>query len=144
MKKLFIASAMSCALAATTVSAGSYADPIIEAPVIVEEAESSSSGALIPILLFVVIAAALASNSGGAAGGGGASDVRLKTDIHQVGVTAHNLPLYHFKYIGSSQVYEGVMAQDVARVMPEAVLPFVFGYMAVDYDMLGIEMRKVQ
>jgi hypothetical protein len=38
------------------------ADPIIEAPVIVEEAVSSSAGALLPIFLLVLVAAAVASD----------------------------------------------------------------------------------
>jgi hypothetical protein len=49
------------------------------------------------------------------------SDSRLKTDIRQVGTTAHDLPLYTFRYIGDDGHYEGVMAQDVLKVMPEAV-----------------------
>ena len=49
------------------------------------------------------------------------SDIRLKTDIRQVGTTAHDLPLYAFRYIGNDDQYEGVMAQDVLKVMPSAV-----------------------
>ena len=71
------------------------------------------------------------------------SDIRLKTDIHQVGTTAHNLPLYTFRYIGKDGQYEGVMAQDVLRVMPIAVSVGEDGYYRVNYDMLGIEMRRL-
>ena len=60
MKKLVLAAAL--AGAASHASAGSLADPIIEAPVIVEEATSSSSGIIIPIILLVIVAAAIASN----------------------------------------------------------------------------------
>jgi hypothetical protein len=41
--------------------------------------------------------------------------------MRQVGTTAHNLPLYKFRYIGKDEHYEGVMAQDVLKVMPAAV-----------------------
>ncbi|KIN74398.1 hypothetical protein [Sulfitobacter guttiformis] len=58
MKKLVLAAAMS--VAASSAFAGSLADPIIEAPVIVEEASSSSAGILVPLLLVVLVAAALA------------------------------------------------------------------------------------
>jgi hypothetical protein len=71
------------------------------------------------------------------------SDIRLKTDIRQVGTTAHNLPLYAFRYIGKDGRYEGVMAQDVLKVMPIAVSVGEDGYYRVNYDMLGIEMRRL-
>jgi hypothetical protein len=58
MKKLVLAAAMT--VAASSAFAGSLADPIIEAPVIVEEASSSSAGVLVPILILVLVAAALA------------------------------------------------------------------------------------
>jgi hypothetical protein len=75
--------------------------------------------------------------------GPGASDIRLKTDIRQVGTTAHNLPLYTFRYIGKDGQYEGVMAQDVLKVMPRAVIVDEDGYYRVDYNMLGIQMRRL-
>jgi hypothetical protein len=56
------------------------------------------------------------------------SDIRLKTDIRQIGTTAHNLPLYSFRYIGKDDHYEGVMAQDVLEVMPSAVSVGEDGY----------------
>jgi len=71
------------------------------------------------------------------------SDIRLKTDIQQVGTTTHNLPLYTFRYIGRDGQYEGVMAQDVLKVMPRAVIVDEDGYYRVDYNMLGIEMRRL-
>lgn len=58
MKKLVLAAAF--AGAASTAMAGSYAEPVIEAPVIVEETTSSSAGILIPLLVLAVIAAAVA------------------------------------------------------------------------------------
>ena len=72
------------------------------------------------------------------------SDIRLKTDIRQVGIIAHNLPLYTFRYIGKDDRYEGVMAQDVLKVMPIAVSVAEDGYYRVNYDMLGIEMRRLK
>lgn len=58
MKKIVLAAAMT--VAASSAFAGSLADPIIEAPVVVEEATSSSAGVLVPILILVLVAAALA------------------------------------------------------------------------------------
>jgi hypothetical protein len=76
-------------------------------------------------------------------GGGNASDRRLKADIELLGETHNGLPWYRFRYIGSSEIYEGVMAQDVQQVYPDAVVTDSRGYMAVDYQMLGLEMRRV-
>ena len=56
MKKLVLAAALTAA--ASTAHAGSMADPVIEAPVIVEEAAGSSAGGIwIPLLLLAAIAA---------------------------------------------------------------------------------------
>ncbi|RFP90764.1 hypothetical protein DZK27_00310 [Rhodobacteraceae bacterium 63075] len=63
MKKLVIASAF--VAAASTASAGSMADPVIEAPVIVEETAGSSGGMIIPLILFVALAIAVGSSSSG-------------------------------------------------------------------------------
>jgi hypothetical protein len=49
------------------------------------------------------------------------SDIRLKEHVEQIGRTKHDLPLYRFHYKGGSEEYSGVMAQDVLKVMPEAV-----------------------
>lgn len=58
MKKLVLAAAF--AGAASAGFAGSVADPIIEAPVVVEEASGSSSGILVPLILLAVVLAAVA------------------------------------------------------------------------------------
>jgi hypothetical protein len=71
------------------------------------------------------------------------SDTRLKTDIVRVGKTVYGLPLYNFKYIGRTEIYEGVMAQDVLKVMPSAVVRGADGYYRVKYKDLGVQMRRV-
>lgn len=60
MKKLVLAAAL--AGAASTASAGNIQEPIVEAPVIVEETQGSSSGIILPLVLLVLVAAAVASN----------------------------------------------------------------------------------
>ena len=57
MKKLVLAAALTAV--ATTSFAGSYSEPVIEAPVIIEEADSSSTGVLLPLLLLALVAAAV-------------------------------------------------------------------------------------
>ena len=59
MKKLVLAAALTAA--ASTAFAGSIADPIIEAPVIVEETQSSSSGIILPLILLAIVGVAVAA-----------------------------------------------------------------------------------
>ena len=73
-----------------------------------------------------------------------ASDMRLKKDIIRVGTTRYQLPLYDFSYIHQPGRFEGVMAQDVLKVMPEAVTIDADGFYRVNYTMLGIEMKRLQ
>lgn len=58
MKKLVLAAAF--VGAASAGFAGSVADPVIEAPVVVEEANGSSSGIVVPLILLAVVLAAVA------------------------------------------------------------------------------------
>lgn len=70
------------------------------------------------------------------------SDERLKTDVVKVGeINGHNI--YQFKYIAEpNRTFEGVIAQEVLETDPHAVRN-VDGYLAVDYDALGLTMREV-
>ena len=72
------------------------------------------------------------------------SDIRLKKNIVRVGTTLYQLPLYDFSYIDQPGRFEGVMAQDVLKVMPEAVSIGADGFYRVNYTMLGIEMKRLQ
>ncbi|QBF34111.1 hypothetical protein [Thalassococcus sp. S3] len=60
MKKLVLAAAF--AGAASTAFAGNIVEPVVEAPVIVEETTGSSQGILLPLLLLVLVAAAVAAD----------------------------------------------------------------------------------
>jgi hypothetical protein len=71
------------------------------------------------------------------------SDRRLKTIIGCVGTTTYGLPVYRFNYLGRPGIFEGVMAQDVLKVMPSAVRRNAAGFYSVNYAMLGISMRQV-
>lgn len=70
-----------------------------------------------------------------------ASDANLKEAIVPAGVE-NGYPIYEFNYIGDDRRYVGVMAQDVEKIMPEAVI-IKDGYKAVDYDMIGVKFREV-
>ncbi len=89
----------------------------------------------------------LVSHGNGGRGGGGGntySDIRLKHDLQLVGTTVYGLPLYDFEYNGQQGTYEGVMAQDVLKVMPEAVTSGADGYYRVNYKMLGLKLKRIQ
>ena len=64
------------------------------------------------------------------------SDRRLKRDIERIGTRPDGLGVYAFRYLWSPLRHVGVMAQEVLKVKPEAVLTTPSGFMAVDYGML--------
>jgi uncharacterized caspase-like protein len=66
------------------------------------------------------------------------SDIRLKRDIVALGRTADGLQLYRYRYIGDDVFYVGVMAQEVAERVPDAVTRGADGYLRVDYGKLGL------
>ena len=73
-----------------------------------------------------------------------ASDRRLKENIIAVGEYPEiDLTKYQFNYIGDDRVFEGVMADEVMELYPQAVIEMDNGYFAVDYESLGIQMEEV-
>ena len=90
---------------------------------------------------------------GGALGGAasiytafGGSDRRIKENIDLVGVDeVTELNLYEFNYKGdTSRRFRGVMADEVLITHPEAVYDTDLGFMAVKYNLLGIEFEEVR
>jgi hypothetical protein len=61
------------------------------------------------------------------------SDERLKKDIKRVGELSNGIGIYVFTYIGEEQPQLGCIAQDVAKIMPDAVMQMTNGYYAVNY-----------
>jgi hypothetical protein len=61
------------------------------------------------------------------------SDERLKHDINEVGKTHDGQPIYTFKYNGDNTTHMGLMAQDVEKKHPEAVVQDG-AYKRVNYD----------
>ncbi|MFG0674253.1 MULTISPECIES: tail fiber domain-containing protein [Delftia] len=74
------------------------------------------------------------------------SDRRLKTSVVRIGVDGSTgLPLYEFAYTAEpDRRYVGVMADEVQKRFPDAVLLDESGFMRVDYDALGIEFKEVK
>jgi hypothetical protein len=78
---------------------------------------------------------------GGMGGGMRRSDVVLKHDIVLLGYLGNGLGFYRFAYNGSDTAYVGVMAQEVQRVRPDAVVRGRDGYLSVFYDKLGLTFQ---
>ena len=70
------------------------------------------------------------------------SDIRMKEDIEQVGVSPDGHKIYEFNYIGKPTRYRGVMAQEVAKIDPMAV-GIRDGYLAVNYGKIDVDMEVV-
>ena len=81
---------------------------------------------------------------GGRGGGGRRSDIRLKHDITLLGYLDDGLGFYRFSYNRSNKAYVGVMAQDVQRIVPEAVTLGQDGYLRVYYEKLGLRFESYQ
>jgi hypothetical protein len=62
------------------------------------------------------------------------SDIRVKTEITRVGRIENGLPVYTFRYKDGGPMQIGLMAQDVEKVRPEAVID-LGGLKIVDYAM---------
>ena len=140
MKKLLTSAAI-FAVIASSASAGTLTEPVVEE--IMEPAGSSSGGIIVPLLLLGVVAALIASKDDGGAKPVSVSDRRLKRNIERIGTAENGLPVYRYQYLWSSKVYEGVMAQDVAVHMPQALVKGLFGVIMVNYSMLGMQMKRV-
>ena len=64
-----------------------------------------------------------------------ASDMRLKTNIVHIGNDPRGFGWYEFNYVWGGERMTGVMAQEVAAVIPSAVKD-IGGFLAVDYAQL--------
>jgi hypothetical protein len=62
------------------------------------------------------------------------SDRRLKRDIERIGELENGLPVYSYRYLWSEAPEVGLMADEVARVHPAAVIAGPMGFDMVDYS----------
>ena len=73
-----------------------------------------------------------------------ASDIALKENINQVGVSPSGLNIYEWNYIGETDRYRGVIAQDlIAKGRRDVVTEADNGYLAVYYDRIDVNMEHV-
>jgi len=71
------------------------------------------------------------------------SDENLKENLELMRVE-NGYNIYKFNYINDkSTQYEGVIAQEVQEIVPDAVVLADNGFLAVDYDKIGLKMERV-
>lgn len=84
---------------------------------------------------------ALGQVASGAGTAMAASDINLKENIKSLGKeNGHNI--YEFSYKGDKRRFKGVMAQDLLKTNPEAVIKTAIGLM-VDYAKINVEFCEV-
>jgi len=71
------------------------------------------------------------------------SDIRLKENIEEVGVSPNGYKIYEFNYINKPTRYRGAMAQDVVKINPMAVDIMDNGYLGVYYNKIDVNMEVV-
>lgn len=67
-----------------------------------------------------------------------ASDIRLKTNIERTGTHPLGFGLFKWRWKDTGLPDSGVIAQDVRRFVPRAVLEFTDGFLRVNYTMIGV------
>ena len=68
------------------------------------------------------------------------SDMRLKRAISRVGTHPMGFGIYRFKYLWSDTAYIGVLAQEVLKKAPHAVVAGPADFLSVNYHALGVAM----
>ena len=72
------------------------------------------------------------------------SDARQKRDLQQLDILPNGIKLYRYRYRWSATEYVGVLAQEVAALVPEAVSKDAHDFLLVDYRRLGLLLRTYQ
>ena len=71
-----------------------------------------------------------------------ASDIRMKDNVKEIGISPKGYKIYEFNYKGNNTRYRGAMAQDVITKLPQAV-GVRDNYFTVNYNMIDIDMEVV-
>ena len=71
------------------------------------------------------------------------SDKTLKENIVKVGQSPSGFNIYEWNYLWSPERFRGVIAQEVQKIKPQAVLSNIFGYLMVDYNKLDVNMERI-
>ena len=71
------------------------------------------------------------------------SDNLLKENIKKLGESPSGLGIYKFNYIGNAKKYIGAMADDVKKIVPEAVVTMANGFLGVNYNLIDVQFKEV-
>ena len=71
------------------------------------------------------------------------SDRSLKENIKKLGESPSGIGIYKFNYIGNAKKYIGAMADDVMKVVPEAVSTMANGFFGVNYNLIDVQFKEV-
>ena len=96
-----------------------------------------------PVMQNVGMAALMDGLSIGASVATIVSDRRLKENIKKIGESISGLGIYKFNYIGQAKQYIGAMADEVIKVVPEAVGTMSNGYLGVNYNLIDVTFKEV-
>ncbi|MHB1865223.1 MAG: tail fiber domain-containing protein [Candidatus Saccharimonadales bacterium] len=72
------------------------------------------------------------------------SDIRLKTHIKYLKTLDNGINIYEFQYIWGGPSYIGVMAQEIIKTHPNAVIIGSDGYYRVNYESLGLKFLSTE
>ena len=64
--------------------------------------------------------------------------------LQQLEVLPNGIKLYRYRYRWSATEYVGVLAHEVAALLPEAVSKDADGFFRVDYRHLGLQLRTYE
>ncbi len=71
------------------------------------------------------------------------SDIKIKENIEYVGSSPQGHNIWEFNYQGDSTRYRGAMAQEVAKLQPDAV-HVIDDVLHVDYSKIDVDMVEVE
>ena len=71
------------------------------------------------------------------------SDSRLKKNIKKIGNSIDGYNIYKFEYLDDDKEWIGVLAEEVFKKKPSAVVRMDNGFLGVDYHQIDVEFKEV-
>ncbi len=71
------------------------------------------------------------------------SDSRLKKNIKRIGRSIDGYNIYKFEYLDDDKEWIGVLAEEVFKKKPSAVVRHENGFLAVDYSQIDVAFKEV-
>ena len=72
------------------------------------------------------------------------SDIEFKENLIKIGKSKSGINIYQFNYIGTNEVYQGVVAQELlGTVYQNALITDENGKYLVNYSLIDVEFKKI-